>query len=432
MRPALLVATAALAAASELGSSSWRSASSRSYDVVVLGTGLKESLLSGLLTMHGKRVLQLERGSEYGGSSASVGLQELADRIDGPGTALPEGKVGKAAEYSLEPTPKLFMAGGEQLRMLVNSGAWQHMNPPGFKRVQRSLLFRRRPDGQPDVHRVLANSEDIVKTRVLAPLEKARAVQFFLWVEKYDEEDPRTYRTSMLSKRTLDLHKMSAAKFLAYWELPSDLVTMVTRGMALLSVSPKRLKRMPAIELVRRLKRYKESYRTFPHMTSPYVYPVGGFGSALPSAMARVLEEGGGAVCLDRPIDEVVADDGEGRAAVVSEGVRVSADCVVAGPEYAPQSVGEKYKVVRLYAVLAHPPNMCKDAKSCQLIVPSSACGRAHDVYFVSAGSVHGVAPRGKWAVVASARVEGPTDGLTALEVARRELACVLPLLKPV
>lgn len=32
---------------------------------------------------------------------------------------------------------------------------------------------------------------------------------------------------------------------------------------------------------------------------------------------------------------------------------------------------------------------------------------------------------------MASARVEGPTEGLEALAVAKRELAAVLPLLKP-
>jgi Rab GDP dissociation inhibitor len=90
-----------------------------------------------------------------------------------------------------------------------------------------------------------------------------------------------------------------------------------------------------------------------------------------------------------------------------------------------------RLQVVRLYAVLNHPPNLCKDSTSCQLIVPGAHCGRSHDVYLVSLGSLHGVAPKGKWVVVASARVEGSTDGLDALGVAKRELAAVMPLLKP-
>jgi hypothetical protein len=71
-------------------------------------------------------------------------------------------------------TWQMFVASGNQLQLLVQSGAWQHMNPPGFKRVQRSLMYRQRPDGKADVHRILANSEDVVKTRMITSLEKVR------------------------------------------------------------------------------------------------------------------------------------------------------------------------------------------------------------------------------------------------------------------
>ena len=406
---------------------------STSYDVIVLGSGLKESLLAGLLAQHGKRVLQLGGSDDPGGGGASMDLQQLSDALEGPGAAaLSEQKLGKLDEYSVERAPKVFMATGNQVQVFVKSGAWRYMNPPGFKRVQRSLLYRTRADGTADVHRVLANSEDIVKTRMLAPLEKARMLQFYLWVEKYDEADPRTHVTGPLSKRSLDLYKMSAAKFLAFWELPAEAVPMLTRGMALLALpSAKRLKRMPAIELVRRLKRYRDAYRTFPHMTSPYVYPVGGFGASLNPAMGRVLEAHGGCCLLDKPIDELRLGDGGEACGVVSGGVELSAGCVVAAPEHAPRHVAPSYHIVRLYAVLAHAPNLCKDSTSCQLLLPAAQCaGRQSDVYLVSLGPTHGVAPKGKWVVVASARVEGDADG-DALAIAKRELAEVLPLLKP-
>ena len=49
----------------------------------------------------------------------------------------------------------------------------------------------------------------------------------------------------------LNLHKMSAAKFLTFWELPAEALPVIMRGMALQTGPAKRLKRMPAIELVR-------------------------------------------------------------------------------------------------------------------------------------------------------------------------------------
>ena len=56
-------------------------------------------------------------------------------------------------------------------------------------------------------------------------------------------------RRRPLSRKTLDLNKMSAASFLAYWELPKTAIAMVVRGMALHAGPPKSLKRLKAIEL---------------------------------------------------------------------------------------------------------------------------------------------------------------------------------------
>jgi len=160
------------------------------------------------------------------------------------------------------------------------------------------------------------------------------------------------------------------------------------------------------------------------------VYPVGGFGSSLAKAMSHVLETNGGTCLLERPVDEILQGD-DGACGIISGGSPVHADCVVAAPELVPDHVGETYQVVRLFAVLSHAPNLCKDSTSCQLLMPAMQCGRAHDIYMVSLGPTHGATPKGKWVVVASARVEGSTDGLDALAVAKRELAAVLPILKP-
>ena len=42
------------------------------YDCIVLGTGLKECILSGMLSVSKKKVLHIDRNKYYGGESASV------------------------------------------------------------------------------------------------------------------------------------------------------------------------------------------------------------------------------------------------------------------------------------------------------------------------------------------------------------------------
>jgi RAB protein geranylgeranyltransferase component A len=49
--------------------------------VVVLGTGLTECILSGLLSVEGKKVLHMDRNDYYGGDSASLNLTQASFRI---------------------------------------------------------------------------------------------------------------------------------------------------------------------------------------------------------------------------------------------------------------------------------------------------------------------------------------------------------------
>ena len=43
------------------------------YDCIVLGTGLKECILSGMLSVSGKKVLHIDRNTYYGGDTGNFG-----------------------------------------------------------------------------------------------------------------------------------------------------------------------------------------------------------------------------------------------------------------------------------------------------------------------------------------------------------------------
>lgn len=48
------------------------------YDYIVLGTGLTECILSGLLSVEGKKVLHMDRNDYYGAESASLNLTQAS------------------------------------------------------------------------------------------------------------------------------------------------------------------------------------------------------------------------------------------------------------------------------------------------------------------------------------------------------------------
>ena len=60
------------------------------YDVIVMGTGLKECILYGLLSVKGKKVLHIDRNGYYGGETASLNITNLWAKFK-PGVEPPQG-----------------------------------------------------------------------------------------------------------------------------------------------------------------------------------------------------------------------------------------------------------------------------------------------------------------------------------------------------
>ena len=81
------------------------------YDVIVLGTGLKECILSGLLSVEGMRVLHMDRNDYYGGESASLNLEQLSRQYKNG--AAPPANLGSSRDYNIDLVPKFIMASGK-------------------------------------------------------------------------------------------------------------------------------------------------------------------------------------------------------------------------------------------------------------------------------------------------------------------------------
>ncbi|CDJ51677.1 RAB GDP dissociation inhibitor alpha, putative [Eimeria brunetti] len=128
------------------------------YDVVVCGTGLKECILSGLLSCAGKKVLHLDRNNYYGGEGASLSLTNLYNKFK-PGTP-PPAEYGSNRDWNVDLIPKFVMACGKLVKILLKTKVtryleWQVVEGAGdrvrgvnvpldatFRKEQMSLLLR--------------------------------------------------------------------------------------------------------------------------------------------------------------------------------------------------------------------------------------------------------------------------------------------------
>jgi len=398
----------------------WKSAfTEKEYDAIVLGTGFKECLLSGILAVEGKSVLHLDRNNYYGGFSASLDINQLYEKLK-PGSEPDEAALGNLRDYNTDFIPKFIMAGGMLVKVLIKTGVVNYME---FRPVDGSFVFRKGA-----VHKVPNTPKDAMGSSLMSTMEKTRAVQFFSWINAYNQDDEKTWSAGIFSRKTLNLATMTGREFFAYWGLESDTIAFVGHALALFQDDS--FMDVSASVLVERIKLYKDSLLRFEGMTSPYLYPLYGLGE-LPQSFARLAAVYGGLYMLNRDIDELVYDDAGVCIGVKAEDTIAKAKVVIGDPSYFPGKTKAAGKVVRAIAIMDHALPDTADCPSCQVIFPASYIQRSNDIYMFCISESHKVAAKGKWVSFASTTVEGDVEGKTAQEIAEEQLSAALPLMQP-
>ncbi len=108
------------------------------YDAIILGTGLTECIISGLLSVQGKRVLHLDRNNYYGAETASLSLQNLFQKFRGP-DAKPGAHLGHSRNWNVDLIPKFIMACGKLVKILLHTKVTRYLE---FKSVDGSYVFK--------------------------------------------------------------------------------------------------------------------------------------------------------------------------------------------------------------------------------------------------------------------------------------------------
>lgn len=408
----------------------WKAAFAEEWDAVVLGTGMKECLLSGLLSVAGKKVLHLDRNTYYGGASASLDIHQLFEKFGVTETPT-EAELGKLRDYAVDMVPKFIMAGGQLVKVLIHTGVHNYME---FKAVDGSFVYSSKAS---KICKVPATPEDAMKSSLMSMMEKTRMVQFTLWVAKVKLSDRESWKAGTISKKHLPLDTMTGDKFFAYWGLEKTTIEFLTHACCLYRDDSYR--NLPAIEIVKKMKLYLDS-KSRPGMTSPYLYPLYGLGE-LPQSFARLAAVHGGTYMLNRGADDGPVF-GEGKFELVPGesgtcGIKVmdtvaNAKVVVASPDYFPEKCTVTGKVVRAIAILSEPVPNTNESGSYQVIFPGASIGRKNDLYLFCCSAPHKVAPAQKYVVFVSTTIEGSTEGLSSQAIAERELSAGLVLLKGV
>jgi Rab GDP dissociation inhibitor len=370
----------------------------------VLGTGLTECILSGLMSVDGKKVLHMDRNNYYGAESASITpLEQLYQMRD---MGKPPEKLGRGRDWNVDLIPKFIMADGQLVKLLIFTGVTRYLE---FKSIEGSYVYK---GGK--IHKVPCDEKEALTTSLMGMFEKRRFRKLLMWAIAFNLADPNTWREVLQ-----DPSKDTMKKVYEYFGVDKNTQDFLGHAV-MLYLNDDYIESTPALEAIERMQLYSSSLARYGK--SPYLYPLYGLGE-LPQGFARLSAVYGGTYMLDRPVDEIVMEDGKVVGVKASSGEVVKCDAVICDPSYAPHLTKKIGQVVRAICILTHPiPNT--NGLSTQIIIPQNQVGRKNDIYVCCVSYAHNVAAQPNFIAFVATTIETSNP--------RAELKPGLDLLGPI
>ncbi|KAF2824549.1 rab GTPase activator [Ophiobolus disseminans] len=404
------------------------------YDVVVLGTGLTECVLSGVLSVKGKKVLHIDRNDHYGGEAASLNIEALFKRY-GQTTGEPWKKYGRVNDWNIDLVPKLLMANGELTNILVSTDVTKYVE---FKQIAGSYVQQGNA-AKATVAKVPSDAGEALRSPLMGLFEKRRARNFLEWVGAYKEDDVSTHKA-------LDVKNITMKDVYDKFGLEATTRDFIGHSMALYQTDDYINQKGAANEAIQRIRLYVNSMARYGK--SPYIYPLYGLAE-LPQGFARLSAIYGGTYMLNTDVDEFLYDGSKvvGIKATMKErddtgpGMKfeTKAKKILADPSYFPGKARVTGHLLKAICILNHPIPNTADSDSLQLIIPQSQVGRKHDIYIAVVSSAHNVCPKGYYIAIVSTIAESDSNhhlelkpGLDRLgRIEEQFLGSPIPLYEP-
>ncbi|KAI0111948.1 rab GTPase activator [Daldinia grandis] len=372
----------------------------KEYDVIVLGTGLTECILSGVLSVKGRKVLHIDRNDHYGGEAASVNLETLFKKYGNFAKGEePWKKYGRPNDWNIDLVPKFLMSSGELTNILVSTDVTRYLE---FKQVAGSFV-QQGSGAKATVAKVPSDAAEALRSPLMGIFEKRRMKSFIEWVGTFDQNDPATHKG-------LDISKCTMKEVYDKFGLEATTRDFVGHAMALYLNDEYSDEAGKAPEAIERIRMYGNSVARYGK--SPYIYPLYGLGE-LPQGFARLSAIYGGTYMLNTSVNEVVYEGGRATGIKATmTGIEpemkfeTKAKLILGDPSYFSDKVKVVGHVLKAICVLKHPLAGTNDCDSCQVIIPQSQVGRKNDIYIACVSSAHNVCPKGYYIAIVSTIAE--------------------------
>uniref|UniRef100_A0A0N4Z9B9 non-specific serine/threonine protein kinase n=1 Tax=Parastrongyloides trichosuri TaxID=131310 RepID=A0A0N4Z9B9_PARTI len=362
-----------------------------SVDVIVLGTGLPESMLAAASSRAGLSVLTIDKNPFYGSSWTSFnfdGLKNWATNKDDTkkkeytaNFLIEDGEIFLptnqefnndgidnikfetfntkesdelekiSRKFSIDLNPKLLLSTGPMVSILCDSEVSKYVE---FVNADRLLCLTDITNDEVSYEQFISNvpcsKSDIFKSNSLTMIEKRIMMKFLTEVLKWHfHRDEHEWKESMNDNFIDFLRKQKIGDSLIKYIL--DIIAILRKGYE-------------TYECLDAIASFLTSIGRFGN--SPFLYPIYGVGE-LPQGFSRLSAVYGGIFCLDKRIDGIIVKNDK-ITGIVAEGQKITCKTLISNSGYLPENYLSKNiinnKIERLIIISNKSiKSDCDDAK---------------------------------------------------------------------
>ena len=369
------------------------------YDVIICGTGLKECILSGLLSQKKLKVLHVDNNDYYGGDCASLNISKLWQKFN-PTHPDPPTSLGHNRDWNTDVIPKFVMAFGKLVKILIFTKVSKYLE---WKPIKGSYVYQFKKGGifsddKGVICKVPANDSEALHSDLMGFFEKNRMRKFINFVNKYKADDPKTH------KKKFDMIKNTSKELMERYSLEPNTIDFIGHAISLYDTDD--FLNKPPTEFINRLKLYMDSAGRYGD--SPFLYPIYGLGG-IPEGFSRMSALHGATYMLRANVEEILFDTNGQANGIRCGSDKAAAKMIICDPSYALKISGKLKKtgqILRCVSILDHPLPNTDGAESVQIIIPQKQVGRKNDIYIAAISAAHAVCPKGLWIAIISTVIE--------------------------
>ncbi|KAF8837103.1 FAD/NAD(P)-binding domain-containing protein [Paxillus ammoniavirescens] len=324
---------------------------SNEFDVIVLGTGLSESIAAAALAKAGLKVAHIDPNAYYGADEATLTLDELVQWADAHTTSdLTQGRASKSVQYqvdyrstnvlphskqySISLSPSVIAAVGPFISSLTSSGVARYGS---FKLLRPVSIYH---NGQ--FKGVPQNKESIFQDRTIPLIEKRRLVRFLMFASGEFEESPE-----LQGKESIPFDQFLHH----FFALGEDIAHVITFALAFCNFSGE--------STLTALRRVRSSVRSIGRYgSSPFLVGYYGGSGEIAQGFCRAAAVNGSTYILGRKISNIAVNaplsspnDDQGAAPRytvelddIPEPLRAS--CMLSSPSHVPDYLQSQVGVI--------------------------------------------------------------------------------------